>query len=143
MNGRKDYPLTVSLQEDNVMQGQGHPLGVDGAQDLGRRGPQQRLPVVQRVVSQLRWVLGSRHPLHLHHLSGKRGHVYRASCRDPAIPRGRSAGSLLPRPSGPPVDIRDTNLNVRPYHQTRKKPCSGGRWGEAGRRKYEHLDSTV
>lgn len=68
----EDYPLTVSLQEDNVMQGQGHPLGVNGAQDLGGRSSQQRLPVVQGVVSQLRGVLGSRHPLHLHHLLGEK-----------------------------------------------------------------------
>lgn len=65
------HPLTVSLQKDNMMQGQGHPLGVNGAQDLGSCSPQQRLPVVQGVVSQLRWVLGSRHPLHLYHLSEK------------------------------------------------------------------------
>lgn len=71
-NEWKDYPLTVSLQKDNVMQGQGHPLGVNGAQDLGSGSPQQRLPVVQGVVSQLRWVLGSRHPLHLYHLSEKK-----------------------------------------------------------------------
>lgn len=70
-NEWKDYPLTVSLQKDNMMQGQGHPLGVNGAQDLGSCGPQQWLPVVQGVVSQLRRVLGSRHPLHLYHLSEK------------------------------------------------------------------------
>ena len=70
-NEREDCPLTVGLQKDNVMQGQGHPLGVNGAQDLGRCGPQQRLPVVEGVVGQLRGVLGSRHPLHLYHLSEK------------------------------------------------------------------------
>lgn len=71
-NERKDSPLTVSLQKDNVMQSQGHPLGVDGAQDLGSCSPQQRLPVVEGVVSQLRRVLGAGHPLHLHHLSEKK-----------------------------------------------------------------------
>ena len=71
MNELKGYPLTVSLQKDNVMQGQGHPLGVNGAQDLGSCSPQQRLPIVQGVVSQLRRVLGSWHPLHLYHLSEK------------------------------------------------------------------------
>lgn len=67
----KDCPLTVSLQKNNMVQSQGHPLGVNGAQDLGSCSPQQRLPIVQGVVSQLRRVLGSRHPLHLYHLSEK------------------------------------------------------------------------
>lgn len=57
------------------MQGQGHSLGVDGAQDLGCCSPQQWLPVVQGVVRQLCWVLWSWHSLHLHHLSKKRSRV--------------------------------------------------------------------
>lgn len=58
-----------------MVQGQGHPLGVDGAQDLGCCSPQQWLPIVQRVVRQLCWVLWSWHSLHLHHLSKKRSRV--------------------------------------------------------------------
>lgn len=53
------------------MQGQGHPLGVDGAQDLGCCSSQQWFPVVQCVVRQLCWVLWSWDSLHLYHLSKK------------------------------------------------------------------------
>lgn len=67
------------------MQGQGHPLGVDGAQDLGCCGPQQWLPIVQCVVRQFCRVLWSWHSLHFYHLLEKeRQGVARTSWTGPA-----------------------------------------------------------
>lgn len=125
-----------------MMQGQGHPLGVNGAQDLGSCSPQQRLPVVQGVVSQLRWVLGSWHPLHLYHLSEKERPCLQGILNQPAITGAIRRLSpdcwSLPWLPGPTTYILDINLYVPPYHQHLKKPCYGWRERKGGEKGFEN-----
>lgn len=145
----KDYALTVSLQKDDMMQGQGHPLGVNGAQDLGSCGPQQWLPVVQSVVSQLHWVLGSRHPLHLHHLSEQERLCY-GHLAQSLQSNGQSAGSLLPADASVATWAHNSCSRHQPSCTFLSPTSQDALWsleGEAGRRKrfwkYEHLEKTV